>query len=50
MILTTEMSGPNARLAPKWWEAVVADPAERHAHELERRVRDLRRLAGELRG
>ncbi len=43
------MSGPNARSAPKGWEAVVADLAEKHADELERRVRELRRLSGELR-
>jgi len=43
------MSGPNARSAPKGWEAVVADLAERHADELERRVGELRRLASQLR-
>jgi predicted transcriptional regulator len=49
-IRRARMSGPNARSAPKGWEAVVADLAERHADELERRVRELRRLAGQLRG
>ncbi len=49
-IRRARMSGPNARSAPKGWEAVVADLAEKHADELERRVRELRRLAGELRG
>jgi hypothetical protein len=44
------MSGPNARSAPKGWEAVVTDLAEKHADELERRVEELRRLASELRG
>jgi hypothetical protein len=29
------MSGPNARSAPKGWEAVVADLAEKHADGLE---------------
>jgi hypothetical protein len=43
------MSGPNARSAPKGWEAVVADLAEKHADELEERVRDLRALASGLR-
>ena len=43
------MSGPNARSAPKGWEAVVADLAEKHADELERRVRELRSLSEELR-
>jgi hypothetical protein len=43
------MSGPNARSAPKGWEAVVADLAEKHADELERRVRDLRALSRQLR-
>jgi hypothetical protein len=43
------MSGPNARSAPKGWEAVVADLAERHANDLER-VEALRALAAELRG
>jgi hypothetical protein len=43
------MTGPNARSAPKGWEAVVANPAETHAEEMERCVvalaltRDLRR-------
>ena len=44
------MSGPNERSAPKGWEAVVADLAEKHADELEVRVAALRSLAGELRG
>jgi predicted transcriptional regulator len=48
-IRRARMSGPNARSAPKGWEAVVADLAEKHADELEGRVRDLRRLASELR-
>jgi hypothetical protein len=43
------MSGPNARSAPKGWEAVVADLAERHADELEARIVRLRALAAELR-
>jgi hypothetical protein len=42
------MRGPNARSEPKGWEAVVADLAERHADELERRVQELRRLSREL--
>ena len=42
------MSGPNARTAPRGWEAVVADLAETHAGELERRIRDLRALVAEL--
>lgn len=48
-IRRARMSGPNARSAPKGWEAVVADLAEKHADELEQRVRDLRRLLKELR-
>jgi hypothetical protein len=44
------MSGPNARSAPKGWEAVVADLAEKHADELEQRVAQLRRLSKQLRG
>ncbi len=48
-IRRARMSGPNARSAPKGWEAVVADLAEKHAEELERRVIDLRALARELR-
>jgi predicted transcriptional regulator len=48
-IRRARMSGPNARSAPKGWEAVVADLAEKHADELERRVGELRRLAGQLR-
>lgn len=43
------MSGPNARSAPKGWEAVVADLAEKHANELERRIAELRQLTRELR-
>jgi hypothetical protein len=43
------MNGPNARSAPKGWEAVVGDLAEKHADELERRVGALRALAAELR-
>jgi hypothetical protein len=42
------MNGSNACSAPGW-EAVVADFAEKHAQELEQRVRELRRLAGQLR-
>jgi hypothetical protein len=49
MIRRARMSGPNARSAPKGWEAVVADLAERHADELEGRVAKLRALASELR-
>ncbi|MBW3656425.1 MAG: hypothetical protein KY444_09965, partial [Gemmatimonadetes bacterium] len=48
-IRRARMSGPNARSAPKGWEAVVADLAEKHADELERRVLMLRRLVVELR-
>ncbi|HEX8394150.1 MAG TPA: hypothetical protein VF665_17535 [Longimicrobium sp.] len=48
-IRRARMSGPNARSAPKGWEAVVADLAEKHADELERRVASLRRLTAELR-
>ena len=43
------MSGPNARSAPKGWEAVVTDLAEKHADVLERRVAELRGLARTLR-
>ncbi|HEY7766574.1 hypothetical protein [Longimicrobium sp.] len=43
------MSGPNARSAPTGWEAVVADLAEKHADELERRVGHLRNLVRDLR-
>lgn len=43
------MSGPNARSAPKGWEAVAADLAERHADELEGRVKELRGLSRALR-
>lgn len=49
-IRRARMSGPNARSAPKGWEAVVADLAEKHADELERRVGELRRLSTALRG
>ena len=48
-IRRARMSGPNARSAPKGWEAVVADLAERHADELEQRVGELRRLSTALR-
>ena len=48
-IRRARMSGPNARSAPKGWEVVVADLAEKHADELERRVRDLRALSRQLR-
>lgn len=48
-IRRARMSGPNARTAPKGWEPVVADLAERHADELEARVRALRTLTAELR-
>jgi hypothetical protein len=44
------MMRPNACSAAKGWEAVVADLAEKHAGELERRVGELCSLAGELRG
>jgi hypothetical protein len=43
------MSGPNARSAPKGWEAVVADLAEKHADDLEQRVLMLRQLGVEFR-
>jgi hypothetical protein len=43
------MSGPNARSAPKGWEAVVADLAEKHADELESHVAQLRELVTRLR-
>ncbi|MBW3571482.1 MAG: hypothetical protein KY467_10270 [Gemmatimonadetes bacterium] len=49
-IRRARMSGPNARSAPKGWDAVVADLAEKHADELEQRVSQLRRLAKQLRG
>jgi hypothetical protein len=49
-IRRARMSGPNARSAPRGWEAVVADLAERHADELERRVEELRQLTRQLRG
>lgn len=48
-IRRARMSGPNARSAPRGWEAVVADLAEKHADELERRVLELRQLASDLR-
>lgn len=48
-IRRARMSGPNARSAPKGWEAVVADLAEKHADELEARIVRLRALATELR-
>jgi predicted transcriptional regulator len=48
-IRRARMSGPNARSAPKGWEAVVAELAEKHADDLERRVQELRRLTRELR-
>lgn len=37
------------RLAPRW-KAVVADLAEKHADELERRMKELRRLTSALWG
>ena len=46
---TARMSGQNARSAPKGWEAVVADLAEKHADQLEGRVERLRDLAAVLR-
>ncbi len=46
--MRARMSCPNARSAPNGWEAVMADLAEKHADELERRVSDLRRLVSEL--
>lgn len=48
-IRRARMSGPNARSAPKGWEVVVTDLAERHADALEKRVIALRSLADELR-
>ena len=48
-IRRARMSGPNARSAPKGWEAVVAELAEKHADELERRIAHLRQLSTELR-
>jgi hypothetical protein len=48
-IRRARMSGPNARSAPKGWEAVVAELAERHADELEVRVAELRGLVRNLR-
>ncbi len=48
-IRRARMSGPNARSAPKGWEVVVADLAEKHAAELERRVDALRQLSRTLR-
>ncbi len=47
-IRRARMSGPNARTAPKGWEPVVAELAERHAEELEARVRALQALTAEL--
>jgi hypothetical protein len=49
-IRRARMSGPNARSAPKGWEVVVADLAERHASDLEHRAKQLRTLATKLRG
>jgi hypothetical protein len=48
-IRRARMSGPNARSAPKGWEVVVADLAEKHADKLEQRIADLRNLAKALR-
>lgn len=48
-IRRARMSGPNARSAPKGWEVVVADLAEKHRDELKRRVEELERLVAELR-
>ena len=48
-IRRARMSGPNARSAPKGWEAVVADLAEKHADELQERVTQLRALVDFLR-
>jgi hypothetical protein len=48
-IRRARMSGPNARSAPKGWETVVADLAEKHADELEVRVAMLRKLSDALR-
>jgi hypothetical protein len=48
-IRRARMSGPNSRTAPPGWESVVADLAEEHASQLEVRLKDLRRLASELR-
>jgi predicted transcriptional regulator len=47
-IRRARMSGPNSRTAPRGWEAVVAALAEEHANELERRLKQLRRLVSEL--
>ncbi|HEU4558489.1 MAG TPA: hypothetical protein VFS20_11600 [Longimicrobium sp.] len=47
-IRRARMSGPNARSAPKGWEVVVADLAEKHRDELKRRVEELDRLVAEL--
>lgn len=48
-IRRARMSGPNARSAPKGWETVVADLAEKHRDELKRRVEELDRLVADLR-
>ena len=48
-IRRARMSGPNARSAPKGWEVVVADLAEKHRDELKRRVDELDRLVAALR-
>ena len=49
-IRRARMSGPNSRSAPEGWETVVADLADQHADNLERRVGELRGLAENLRG
>lgn len=48
-IRRARMSGPNSRSAPKGWERVVADLAEKHADELKVRISELDRLVSELR-
>jgi hypothetical protein len=48
-IRRARMSGPNARSAPKGWEVVVADLAEKHARELQQRVEELNKLTSVLR-
>jgi hypothetical protein len=47
-IRRARMRGPNSRSAPDGWEQVVADLAEQHALDLEKRVIALRELRGSL--
>jgi len=47
-IRRARMQGPNSRSAPDGWEQVVADLAEQHALDLEKRVIALRNLRGSL--